>query len=274
MDSSTLAELSKRYAELGRWVEVDAVWLSRWTVGVVLGVALELYILWIEFRADLGDFRRGTIRSPERPHIKKLIIELLSAVLVIVGVLGEFSVTRATGGKETEMRAISGEQLSIAEVEAAKFQKEADEARVEIIRLTPWAFDKVPARQISKDLSRFGKTAFSLSLDPKSVNFGESLQIALKEADWQQGWFPYGPFRAVPGGPPVGAMSAVGIVVEYPPGLAVSLQNTSTLPWTSKQAAEALVDELTSAGILPVKATPIAAGTGSAHLNVIVGHKP
>jgi hypothetical protein len=129
MDSSTLlAELTRRYGELSHWVEVDGRWLNRWTAAVVIGVALELWVIWKDHKSSLRDFKRGTIRSPERPSRIKLIVELLSAALVIVGVAGEFFIARSTGEKETEMRTISGKQVSIAEGDAAAADAKASDA--------------------------------------------------------------------------------------------------------------------------------------------------
>jgi len=133
MDSSKLlAELAKRYADLGHWVEIDGRWLNGWTIAVVVGVVIELWIISSEYISELRDFRRGTIRSPERPRKVKFAVELLSAALVIIGIVGEFCITRSTGEKETEMRAISGKQLSIAESEASKANLQAAQLLSEI----------------------------------------------------------------------------------------------------------------------------------------------
>ena len=132
MDPLALAiALSNRLAELERWSSVLDSWLNRWTTMVVVGVVLEVaFVIW-EYRLELHEFRRGTIRSPEKPRLRKYIIEVLGAGLVAMGVAGELVVHTRSGRIDTEMRDITRQQVSIANGIAADANKEAGDARKE-----------------------------------------------------------------------------------------------------------------------------------------------
>src|SRR4051812_46660850 len=98
MDSSALAiALSKRLAELESWSSRLDSWLNFWTALVVIGVVLEVaFVVW-EYKIELYEFRRGTIRSPERPKPLKFVSELLGVGLVAAGVMGELAVHSRSG---------------------------------------------------------------------------------------------------------------------------------------------------------------------------------
>jgi hypothetical protein len=130
MDTSdVLSALAIRSSELERWEHIDSRWLHIWTGMVVVGVALELAVIFFEFREDLHAFRLAIIRSPERPSVKKVIFEVFACALVVVGVAGEFFIARSTEDIGTELRIISNEQVGIAEREAGIANKEAGDAR-------------------------------------------------------------------------------------------------------------------------------------------------
>jgi hypothetical protein len=130
MDPSALAiALSSRLTDLEYWWSNLDSWLNRWTALVVIGVAMEvIFVLW-EYRTELHDFRRGTIRSPEKPRLPKLLFELFGAALVAGGVAGEFVVHTRAGKIETEMRDVARQQVSIANGEAAKANERTEELR-------------------------------------------------------------------------------------------------------------------------------------------------
>jgi hypothetical protein len=92
---------------------------------VVVGVAFELGVIFFDFCENLHAFRRATIRSPERPSVKKLLFEVFACALVVVGVSGEFFVARATEDIGTELRIISNERVGVANKEAGDARKEA-----------------------------------------------------------------------------------------------------------------------------------------------------
>ncbi len=129
--SVLLDALARTSSELEYWESVDSRWLHIWTGMVVVGVALELGVIFFDFLEDLHASIFEIIRSPERPSLKKLIFEVFACALVVVGVAGEFFVARATENIGTELRIISNERVGIAEEEAGIANKEAGYARRE-----------------------------------------------------------------------------------------------------------------------------------------------
>lgn len=120
MDSSTLLNaLFQQSKELEHWESADVTWLHCWTTAVVLGVALELALIFWEYCEDLRDFKRGTIRSPECPSVKKLMFEVFACALVVGGVAGELVVARSVSEIETRLRIISNQRVGIAGKDAA-----------------------------------------------------------------------------------------------------------------------------------------------------------
>jgi hypothetical protein len=275
---SAIKILERRSASLEPWLDICVAC-------VVTGVALEVWFVIWEYKDGLRDFRRESIRSPDRPSTGKLIFELLGAVLVAIGVAGEFWVDWKAGNIRVELQAKNGEvrrifagQITEATVQLDDARSKLKEAQDEIGRLIPWNLDAAESERITMSLSRFSKTTFSLSVDPTANNFWETIQVILQSAKWQQGWSPYHPYKPN-AAPPTGIVSRVGIVVEYPPGLAIGGQPPATLTWTWEQAGKALASALESAGIKPARISPIQTPSGRGvvdipQLNVIVGHKP
>jgi hypothetical protein len=198
MDASALAiALSRRLAELERWSSVLDSWLNRWTTIVVLGVVLELaFVIW-EYRTELHDFRRGTIRSPEKPRLLKYIIEFLGAGLVAAGVAGELVVHTRSGKIETEMRDVTRQQVSIANdragdaiKEAARLTKEAEDERMARVKIEEAISWRTPDRGLIPNLAiplqaftgqRF---AFVVDQEPERLNVISWLVILLSTSRW------------------------------------------------------------------------------------------
>ena len=88
-DASALANEIKALESASVSLETD---LHLWTAVVVVGLVMEFGIIFHGFKEDMAAFRRGTIRSPERPPVVKFIIELLATLLITVGVFGELKV--------------------------------------------------------------------------------------------------------------------------------------------------------------------------------------
>jgi H+/Cl- antiporter ClcA len=85
------------------WGSLDR-WLKFWILLVVIGVAVELVVILVEYFRELHDFRRGIIHAPDRPSAWLLVFALLGAGLVALGVAGEFFIHIKAGRIETEMR--------------------------------------------------------------------------------------------------------------------------------------------------------------------------
>jgi hypothetical protein len=199
MDSSTvLNALLQQSKDLEHWEWVDDAWLFGWSAMVVLGVALELGLIAWEYREDLHSFRRGTIRSPERPSKKKLIFELAACALVVGGVAGELLVTRSISEIGTKLRIISNERVGIAEEVASRADEDAADARERAAKLEsenlklrqlvqPRSLTSPQQREIGKALREFsGRTVevWSGSYNPESYFLSQSIVAALKKSEF------------------------------------------------------------------------------------------
>jgi hypothetical protein len=193
MDPFALAiALSNRLSELERWSSVFDSWLNRWTTMVVIGVVLEVAFVAWEYRMELGDFRRGTIRSPEKPKLLKYIIEFLGVGLVALGVTGELVVHTRSGKIDTEMRDITRQQVSIANGRAGDALKEAAEANERAAELLAEIQPRELKQQdaIRKSLARFSRRITDLTsprafliigiytyrLDPEGLRLAREIQ--------------------------------------------------------------------------------------------------
>jgi hypothetical protein len=108
------------------WSSLDW-WLNFWTLVVVIGVAVELVVIIVEYRHEMHDFRRGIMRPPDRPSRLLLIFGLLGAGLVAVGVAGEFFIHTKAGRVETEMRDDTGKLVAIVNGKAEGAKERADQ---------------------------------------------------------------------------------------------------------------------------------------------------
>lgn len=127
------------------WSSLDG-WLDLWSSLVVFGVAVELFVLVIEYRHELHEFRRGIVRPPDKPSLSLLLWGFLGAALVVLGVAGELAVHFKAGKVETDMRGATtslvaivngkavdaNERASANEKEAARFRSEAAELQAVI----------------------------------------------------------------------------------------------------------------------------------------------
>jgi hypothetical protein len=113
--------------------------LLPWFTGVVaLGVAMELWVIWREWRDDMEAWGRGIIRPPERPWTAKFLVEIVSVVLITAGILGELwagvSINHINGqlrGKSAELRSESDQMLALVTQEAGDAKNSATTAHKE-----------------------------------------------------------------------------------------------------------------------------------------------
>lgn len=118
-----------------RWLPVFAFW-------VFVGVAVEIWVVAREHTHDRAASRRGTIRSPEMPSVPGLILELMSAVLVAVGVGLEFwggaVIAQINGDLRSmngDLRNKSNQLVALLHVESQNAQKGAEEAKGRTVQL-------------------------------------------------------------------------------------------------------------------------------------------
>lgn len=156
-------------------------WLYFWVSLVVLGVAIEIAVVVLDYREELEDFHRGTIRSPEKPRRLKFGVEFFAATLVVIGVAGELAIDVRAGTLQTKLRSKNEELIQLLEGAAgkalsdavevginlelekqktARFEKEAGEARLALeTRVTGqgprYLLLRGAASKLAKELSRF-----------------------------------------------------------------------------------------------------------------------
>lgn len=137
-DASTLESSVSALEREITALENSSVPLERWLPllsGVVaLGVLMELWVIRREYIDESGAWKRGTIRSPERPPIVKLLIELLSVLLIAGGIVGELgvgiritSVNGALRSKNAELRTKSNHLIALLDKEAQQLHKDAED---------------------------------------------------------------------------------------------------------------------------------------------------
>src|SRR5579872_2499865 len=109
------------------WLSLDSC-LNFWTIVVVVGVAVELLVLVIEYAHGWRDFKRGTIRSPDKPSLIAFSVAFLGAALVAVGVAGEFRIHVKAGKVESDMRNKTRRLVAIVQTEASEANTRAASA--------------------------------------------------------------------------------------------------------------------------------------------------
>jgi hypothetical protein len=183
---------------------------------VVIGVVLEFGSVVWEYREELEDFQRGTIRSPQKPSNRKLWFELSGAVLVAIGVSGELAIDVKSGDIQTALRAKNGELIgilqnasSIALHAASENEKQAAQLRTYAEGLKKQAEDERLARlkiedavawrrlgkpqisELGSELAMFSRqltaVVYNVS-DLEAYSFASDIDVALHEfAHWNIG---------------------------------------------------------------------------------------
>jgi hypothetical protein len=90
--SALVSAISALEREIKAFETSSVLWeklLPWFTALVAVGVAMELWVIWREWRDDMEAWGRGTIRPPEYPSTMKYVIELVSVVLIVGGIVGE-----------------------------------------------------------------------------------------------------------------------------------------------------------------------------------------
>lgn len=185
-----------------------------WFTGIVaFGVALEFWVIWREHRDDMTAWRRGIVRTPDRPSTLKLIVEVASVLLIAGGIVGELwagvRITSINGNlrsKSAELRSKSDQLLSLVtrqageakeraaknERDAAVLRKEAEDEHMSRIKLE----ERVAWRTISpKDIKEIGARLRkhagvraiigTLADNAEAVSFADDIREVLRAAHWQ-----------------------------------------------------------------------------------------
>ncbi len=173
---SAISALEKSISALEPSIDSLEPWLWASTVAVVVGVALELYFVIHRYRCDMRSWRRGTIRSPEKPSRALCWGELASIVLVVLGVAGELCVGVLSANKNFALRTkqdllgrLVREKASHAETTAGAANERVGQANGHVVKL------EASNRQLGINLeaerqktARFQKEAADAQLAVKS----------------------------------------------------------------------------------------------------------
>ena len=168
------------------WSALDG-WLDFWTILVVVGVVVELFVLITEYVHDWRDFKRGVIHSPEKPNILVFGLGFLGAALVAIGVAGEFRIHIEPGKIETDMRDTTSDLVALANGEAKAAGERAANADLKRVELQgkilaafgPRVLSEIQMRRIAAKLSWPNRFKVDVYVFPLGLPFNE---VAAKES--------------------------------------------------------------------------------------------
>jgi hypothetical protein len=176
-----------------------SVWV--FTVLVVVGVAMELWIIGHEYRDDMEAWALahfGVLRSPGRPSITKLSVEVGSVLLITFGIMGELgagikiaSINGALRSKNAELRSKSGQLIALLDQETEQLHKVAGELKSENLKLeaqiAPRRLDLDQQVKIAENCKGFKSLSMgkriklvSYSLDTESFVLAEQIVEVLR----------------------------------------------------------------------------------------------
>jgi hypothetical protein len=176
--------ISTLEGEIARLENSSVPWeysLLVFTLLVVIGVVLELVVIRHDWRDDmqtwaLGHF--GISREPARPSRTKLWVEVISVLLITLGVAGELGVgiviTVKNGEirtKNGELRTKSGQLVSVLNQRSSELDQEASALRLENTHLEaivqPRTINLEERKSLASTLLKFAP-----SLKGKNVEIG------------------------------------------------------------------------------------------------------
>jgi len=119
---------------------------------VVLGVVMELWVIWHEYRDDMEAWALtffGVLRRPARPSAFKVGVEVASVLLITFGIVGELwvgiEITSINGvlrgesaelrSKNAELRSKSDQLVAILRKDAERLSKDAEDERTARVKL-------------------------------------------------------------------------------------------------------------------------------------------
>jgi hypothetical protein len=113
-------------------LEYRLLWLNAL---VFVGVALEFWVIWREYRDERVAWRRATVRSPEKPSIKKLLIEFLGVLLIAGGIAGELAIGIRITSINGQLRTMNAELRTKSDHLVALLDQETEGLKAENLRL-------------------------------------------------------------------------------------------------------------------------------------------
>jgi hypothetical protein len=266
--------------------------LPWFTGAVVIGVVLELWVIWHERRDDMESWALGHFGLqwwPARPSTEKFLVELVSVVLITGGIVGELwvgieiaTINGKLRGKSTELRSKGAELRSksdrlialltgqvgdaatlarTAHNEADAVKKETDEenkALLRIKKLVEWrTLTQKQKQQIKDGVLPFARQEFSVATyteDPECVNLLGEIFGVVTSAQW----------KFIPTGP-----GTLGFLLET----GVTLRLSPSANEAAMKAAEKLKSLLNEKGIVTSLLRDAKAAPNST-IQIRVGKKP
>jgi outer membrane murein-binding lipoprotein Lpp len=113
--------------------------LPWFTLAVLVGVAMELGVIWYDFREESETWAIfhfiAVLRSPSRPSVRKFALEIVGVALVVLGIVGEFgfgveiaSINSLLRSKSDQLRSKNADLRSKSEQLLALVTRQAGDA--------------------------------------------------------------------------------------------------------------------------------------------------
>ena len=270
---SSISALERDIVALERRSSGLEPWLGWFTLVVAIGVALEIFVVIHDHRKEVNEWLLCEL-IPEGPSLKKLGIEILSIVLVIVGVMGEFGVGLKISSINGQLRTKSADLRSKSDQLIALLTKETEDenlARVKLEATVAWRRLSPKQQSImSDDLKPLVGPRVGVSYlngEAEGLGFSNDIAAAFRAAKWSV-VSPREPFTQF------GGFGGGVIPLESLTGVNVS----DTGNRLGRDAADAIQHELCSLGFdTTITRKPQAFGPGDPKIDVellIVGRPP
>jgi hypothetical protein len=144
--------------------------LPWFTFAVLVGVALEWWVIRRDFREEMEawaifDFI-GVVRSPSRPSVRKLVVEIASVALIVFGIFGELgiglkiaSINSSLRAKSADLRSKNADLRSKSDRLVALLNKKTEGLKAENLTLeaqiAPRRLTPAQQRAVTENCSKF-----------------------------------------------------------------------------------------------------------------------
>lgn len=167
----SISALESEIATLERSSGSPDWWLAGFTLLVAIGVGIEIKVLSHDHAEDMAAWHLCEL-VPKKPSLRKLVWEIASIVLVIVGILGELGVglwvSHINGQlriRTEQLRSKSDQLLTLVTKEAGDANKSAQEAA------GASASAKADAKTAKEDVHTVGKRAALIGTELAQAEF-------------------------------------------------------------------------------------------------------
>ncbi len=195
MDASAL---ERAISNLERSASSLEAWLTFWIALVVVGLAVEVFVVVKEWVDERRQFRSQVSPAPHKVGWDKLVLHLAGPILITGGVAGELFIHVQSGRVQTELRNANNKvvgllqkQTSSANQRAGEAQLAAESLRNENLKLQDRLFSdrsltKEQSARIAGKLKRFSGQKFELfaQKDAGALKFVNAVEDVLLLAGW------------------------------------------------------------------------------------------